>query len=219
MAIGVAGRWAQPQWCFTPTAAAAIFAGAYFARLGIAALVPIAILGISDLALESHDSIGVMLATYAVMTVPVLFGRWLRTSEGRANTLVRLAVCGLVPAILFWLVSNFAVWAFQSDYEKSWAGLTHCYLTSRAVLPLDARRRRVLPGGAVRLRRAGGIAASAIPQAAASGTSHTALEEFRRCCVCGRFGARLDGATNLAAHRRPLWRRLPSRRCRSNWPQ
>ena len=122
------GGWAQPQWCFTPTAAATIFAGCYFARLGVAALVPIAILGISDLALESHDSIGVMLATYAVMTVPVLFGRWLRTSEGRANTLVRLAVCGLVPAILFWLVSNFAVWAFQSDYEKSWAGLMHCYL-------------------------------------------------------------------------------------------
>ena len=24
-------------------------------------------------------------------------------------------------------MSNFAVWAFQSDYEKSWAGLVHCY--------------------------------------------------------------------------------------------
>jgi hypothetical protein len=127
VAIGVAGRWAQPEWCFTPTAAAAIFAGAYFARLGIAALVPIAILGISDLALESHDSFGVMLATYAVMTLPVLFGRWLKSSEGRANSLVRLAICGLVPAILFWLVSNFAVWAFQSDYEKSWSGLMLCY--------------------------------------------------------------------------------------------
>ncbi len=41
--------------------------------------------------------------------------------------MLRLAICGLVPATLFWLVSNFAVWAFQSDYEKSWAGLVHCY--------------------------------------------------------------------------------------------
>lgn len=128
VAIGVAGRWAQPEWCFTPTAAAAIFAGAYFARLGIAALVPIAILGISDFALESHDNFAVMIATYAVMTVPVLFGRWLRDSEGRGNTVLRLAICGLVPATLFWLVSNFAVWAFQSDYEKSVAGLVQCYL-------------------------------------------------------------------------------------------
>jgi len=125
--IGVVGRWAQPEWCFTPTAAAAIFAGSYFTRLGVAALVPLAILGISDFALQSHNSLGVMLATYAVMTVPVFFGRWLRNSEGRANTVVRLAICGLLPATLFWLVSNFAVWAFQSDYEKSWSGLMHCY--------------------------------------------------------------------------------------------
>lgn len=128
VSIGVAGRWAQPEWCFTPTAAAAIFAGCYFARLGVAALVPIAILGISDLALESHDSFAVMFATYAVMTVPVFFGRWLRNSEGGASTAVRLAICGLLPATLFWLVSNFAVWAFQSDYEKTWGGLMHCYL-------------------------------------------------------------------------------------------
>jgi hypothetical protein len=125
--IGVAGRWAQPEWCFTPTAAAAIFAGWYFARLGVAALVPIAILGISDLTLESHDNLGVMFSTFAVMTLPVLFGRWLRTSEGTARTAARLALCGLLPATLFWLVTNFAVWAFQSDYEKSWAGLMHCY--------------------------------------------------------------------------------------------
>lgn len=127
VSIGVAGRWAQPEWCFTPTAATAIFAGCYFARLGVAALVPIAILGMSDLALESHDSLGVMLATYAIMTVPVLLGRWLRTSEGKAQTAARLAICGLLPAMLFWLVSNFAVWAFQSDYERSWTGLVRCY--------------------------------------------------------------------------------------------
>lgn len=127
VAIGVAGRWGQPEWCFTPTAAAAIFAGWYFTRLGVAALVPIAILGVSDLALESHNSFGVMAATYAVMTVPVLFGRWLRASEGGANSIARLVICGLLPATLFWIVSNFAVWAFQSDYEKSFTGLIECY--------------------------------------------------------------------------------------------
>ena len=44
VAIGVAGRWGQPQWCFTPTAAAAIFAGYYFSRIGMALIVPFAIL-------------------------------------------------------------------------------------------------------------------------------------------------------------------------------
>ena len=33
IAIGVAGRWGQPQWCFTPTAAAAIFAGFWWSHV------------------------------------------------------------------------------------------------------------------------------------------------------------------------------------------
>lgn len=127
VSIGVAGRWAEPQWCFTPTAAVTIFAGWYFRRLNVAAVVPLSILGISDLALEAHNNFGVMLLTYAAMTVPVLFGRWLRASEGRPQSVVRLVLCGLLPATIFWLVSNFAVWAFQSDYEKTWAGLVQCY--------------------------------------------------------------------------------------------
>ena len=71
IAIGVAGRWGQPQWCFTPTAAAAIFAGYYFTRLRVAALVPFAILLISDLSLPAYNSYRVMIATYAIMILPV----------------------------------------------------------------------------------------------------------------------------------------------------
>lgn len=125
--IGVAGRWAQPEWCFTPTAAVAVFAGFYFSRFAIAALVPMAVLVISDLILPAYDSLAVMMATYAVMTVPVLFGRLLRGRHSTWSTAWRWAVCGLLPAVLFYVVTNFAVWAFQSDYEKSLAGLVHCY--------------------------------------------------------------------------------------------
>ena len=127
VAIGVAGRWGQPEWCFTPIAATAIFAGYHFSRWAIAVLVPLAILSISDLLLPAHDSVGVMIATYAVMTVPVWLGRMLTRSDGGWRSAWRWAVCGLVPATLFWLVSNFAVWAFQSDYEKTLAGLMRCY--------------------------------------------------------------------------------------------
>jgi len=126
VAIGVAGRLGQPQWCFTPMAAAAVFAGLYFPRVIVAVLVPLAILGISDQWLLAHDSVSVMLATYGVMTLPVWFGRGLR----RGVTGLRLAVCGLLPATIFWLTTNFAVWAFQSYYEKSLAGLVECYLAA-----------------------------------------------------------------------------------------
>jgi hypothetical protein len=129
IAIGVAGRWGQPVWCFTPTAAAATFAGFYFSRAAIAVLVPLAILGISDQALPAYNNVSVMLATYAVMAAPVWLGRMLRERPGaRAAAAWRWAVCGIVPATLFFVVSNFAVWAFQSDYENSLAGLQECYL-------------------------------------------------------------------------------------------
>lgn len=125
--IGVAGRWGQPEWCFTPTAAAAIFAGLYFERLAIAAMVPIAILAISDLLLPAYNSVPVLLATYAIMTVPVCFGRLQRGDQSKWSTIMRWALFSILPATLFFIVSNFAVWAFQSDYEKSLAGLAHCY--------------------------------------------------------------------------------------------
>ena len=127
IAIGVAGRWGQPEWCVTPTAAAAIFAGLYFSRVAIAVLVPIAILAISDLLLPAYNSIPVMIATYAVMIVPVWFGRSQRGGHPRWLAASRWMLFGLLPATLFYLVSNFAVWAFQSDYEKSLSGLAHCY--------------------------------------------------------------------------------------------
>ena len=130
VAIGVAGRWGQPQWEVTPTAAAAVFAGVYFSRIAIAVLVPIAILVISDLLLPAYNSVPVLIATYAVMTAPVWLGRWMRGESRTAAIAWKSALCGLVPATLFFIVTNFAVWAFQSDYEKSLAGLAECYLAA-----------------------------------------------------------------------------------------
>lgn len=130
IAIGVAGRWGQPEWDFTPTAAAAIFAGLYFPRVAIAVLVPLAILAISDLILPAYDSVPVLIATYAVMIVPVWFGRLQRGEQSRGRKAAKWALFGLLPATLFYVVTNFAVWAFQSSYEKSLAGLGECYLAA-----------------------------------------------------------------------------------------
>jgi hypothetical protein len=130
IAIGVAGRWGQPQWAVTPTAAAAIFAGLYFSRLAIAALVPLAILAITDLMLPAYDSIPVMLATYAIMTLPVCLGRMQRCDQPRWLAGSKWALFPFVPATAFYIVTNFAVWAFQSSYEKSLAGLGQCYLAA-----------------------------------------------------------------------------------------
>jgi hypothetical protein len=167
VSIGVAGRWSQPEWGFTPIAAATVLAGYHFKRQTIAVLVPLAILGISDLLLPAYDNVPVMLATYAAMTVPVWFGRSLRGGQGVWSKTWRWAVCGLVPATLFYLVSNFAVWAFQSDYEKSLAGLMQCYAAAvpffRAMLVGDVFYLAALTGcwalAGIQLRRPVGLRA------------------------------------------------------------
>jgi hypothetical protein len=130
VAIGVAGRLGQPEWEVTPTAAAAIFAGLYFSRVAIALLVPISILAISDLILPAYDNWPVMFATYVVMVVPVWFGRLQRGERSRWLAVVRWPLFALLPATIFYIVTNFAVWAFQSNYEKSLAGLGQCYLAA-----------------------------------------------------------------------------------------
>lgn len=128
VAIGVAGRWGQPDWCITPIAATSLLAGYWFGRSSIAALVPLTTMLISDIALDGYQNFGVMLAVYAAMTAPVLLGRWLRRGEG-ARWVAKLAASSLLPATLFFLVSNLAVWAWSTQpyYEKSVAGLVHCY--------------------------------------------------------------------------------------------
>jgi hypothetical protein len=142
VAIGVTGRWGEPTWCFTPVAAAALFAGLYFSRLAIALLVPIATLAITDLALPAHSNLTVLIATYAIMTAPVFLGRLQRGEQSPWRSAAKWALFGLVPATLFYIVTNFAVWAFQSDYETSLSGLIHCYWAAvpfyRAMIAGDA---------------------------------------------------------------------------------
>jgi hypothetical protein len=128
VAIGVAGRWGQPVWEFTPIAATTIFAGFYFSRAAIAVMVPLATLAIGDVfLLPAHDNVPVIIATYGAMMLPVWLGRWVRSDAQRTKAVWRWAVCGLGPATVFFVATNFAVWAFQSDYPKTLAGLIECY--------------------------------------------------------------------------------------------
>lgn len=141
IAIGVFGRWGQPDWCFTPTAAVAVFAGFHFARISIAALVPLAVLGISDLALPAYYNRGVMFTVHVALVLPVLLGWSLKRRSGVGTTAVKCLACGLVPATIFFLATNWAVWQFQSDYEPTLAGLAACYAAAvpfyRAMLAGD----------------------------------------------------------------------------------
>ena len=129
LAIGVLGRWAQPDWNFTPIAAVTALGGFYFRRLLPAVLLPVSILAISDLTLAAHNSWPILVTVHAMMIVPLLIGRSARNTSGW-QAAWRWGLCGVVPDTAFYLVTNLAVWAFKGIYDKTFAGLAACYVAA-----------------------------------------------------------------------------------------
>lgn len=141
VAIGVAGRWGQPDWCITPLAATGLLAGYWFRNLLVAMMVPITAMLISDIALPSYDSYAVLLTVYVALGMSALIGRPMRREiSSKLAGLARLVSCTIGPAIFFFVSTNFAVWASSERYAKTLGGLAECYT---AALPF---LRRMLAG-------------------------------------------------------------------------
>ena len=126
LAFGVLGRWAQPDWNFTPLAAISVLGGYYFRSLLPAVLLPVGTLAVSDMILPAHDNWIILLSVHLMMVLPLALGRSARNAEGW-QAAWRWGMCGVVPATAFFVVTNFAVWAFTNHYEKTLAGLFRCY--------------------------------------------------------------------------------------------
>lgn len=126
LAIGVVGRWYELAWNFTPLAAVTVLGGYYFRQLLPAVLLPISILTVSNLVLPAYPHWQVHLSVYVMMLVPLVLGRAARGAQGWQQA-KHFALCGFVPATLFFAVTNFAVWAFTPYYAKTLAGLASCY--------------------------------------------------------------------------------------------
>jgi hypothetical protein len=125
VAFGVLGRRFQPEWNFTPTAALALFSGFFFTDRRVAWLLPIAILAASNLWLDSYNHAGEMLAVYGSFLIPVALGALMR----RRFTFARVAVSSIASSVLFFLITNSAVWLYRRGdaYVDSLAGLIACY--------------------------------------------------------------------------------------------
>lgn len=126
LTLGVVGRWYELAWNFTPLAAVTVLGGYYFRQLLPALLLPIGILTISNLILPAYPHWQVQLSVYVMMLLPLALGRAAREARGwkRAK---HFAICGFIPATAFFVVTNFAVWAFTPYYAKTLAGLANCY--------------------------------------------------------------------------------------------
>ena len=119
--IGVAGRFFPHLWNATPIVAIALFAGVYMgARYAI--ILPLAVMLITDFFIGFYQ-FEVMLAVYGSFALIGLIGYLI--SKIKSSPVIILS--SMVSAILFYFVTNWAVWQFSPLYQKTLAGLLTSY--------------------------------------------------------------------------------------------
>jgi hypothetical protein len=108
---------------FTPIAAIALFGGAQFSSKRIAFLVPLLGLLLSDLVFGFFPITPVVYGSFALM---VCMGIWMH----RRHSVPRIAFAAVASAILFFILTNFGVWAIDNLYPKTVGGLVDCYIAA-----------------------------------------------------------------------------------------
>jgi hypothetical protein len=121
VALAAALRIAPHPWNFTPVGAMALFSGATIRDRRLAFLFTILALLVGDIFIGFHR---LMPLVYASFLVSVAIGYWLRDRR----SLGRITLATLLGAMQFFLVTNFAVWAFGLSYPRNSAGLLACYV-------------------------------------------------------------------------------------------
>lgn len=106
---------------FTPIAAISLFAGYYFRSKWIFVL-PILILLLSDIFIGFYN-MEIMLAVYLSFAIIPFFGFFIKGK----NKTIKTVFASLSGSILFFVITNFAVWLFGSWYSHDFAGLISCY--------------------------------------------------------------------------------------------
>lgn len=126
---------------FAPMTAIALFAAATFADRRLAIVTPLVALFISDLCIEAMYHLGLMTTwsiypgmwvTYLALLLVTLMGFLLRTHR----TVPAIAGATLAGSTLFFVVTNFVVWAGADLYPHTLAGLVTCY---EAAIPFFRR--------------------------------------------------------------------------------
>jgi len=114
---------------FTPVAALALFAGAHFEQRRWAFIVPLAAMILSDLALQALYGYGwhsTLPAVYASFVAVVGIGLALRDRRRPGP----VAAAALASSLLFFVVTNLAVWADGLLYPRTAGGLVECYVAA-----------------------------------------------------------------------------------------
>ncbi len=115
-----------PHWPnFTPVAALALFGAATFDRKWLGLAAPLAAMLLSDALIGFHSSMGAVYLSFALT--------WLLGVYALKNpTAGRIATVSVLSSVLFFLITNFAVWYGSSFYPQTVQGLMTCYAAGLA---------------------------------------------------------------------------------------
>ncbi len=110
---------------FAPITAMALFGGAYITDKRLAFIVPLLAMIISDLFIGFHAS---QLIVYGCFMLITLIGFRLKDNK----SVGRIALASVLGSTLFFVITNFAVWALGSYYPSTiypltFAGLVECF--------------------------------------------------------------------------------------------
>jgi hypothetical protein len=105
-------------WNFTAVGAMALFSGARMPNKWMAFVAPLLSLLWTDAVIGFHSTAIYVYAAVALITIIGFFSQ---------NNYTKVAIGTLLGSVLFFLITNFGVWAAQDLYPMTLKGLSRCY--------------------------------------------------------------------------------------------
>ena len=106
---------------FTPVIAAAVMSGYLFKNIYISSVVLLLSMFLSDLVIGTYGN-------FIFVYFSLLLIMFLCTKINKKLNFKKLFLLSLFSALIFFLITNFGVWAFSNMYSKNLNGLLYCYL-------------------------------------------------------------------------------------------
>lgn len=116
--LAVATRLIPHPPNFAPIGGLALFSGANFKKKS-ALLIPLTAMFFSDIFLGLHKTIPYVYASFIIIA---LIGRLIKNNKWQS-----LLKASLTSSVLFFLITNFGVWATGTMYQKNLSGLMQSY--------------------------------------------------------------------------------------------
>jgi hypothetical protein len=120
--VGVLARTLPHPPNVTPLTAIALLGGVYLTRRWTI-LLPLTIVALSDSVIGWHSTVPF---TWSAFALTGLVSWWVRVRPSMA----RIVTGSLSGSLVFFLLTNFGVWATQNLYPKTIEGLWQCYVAA-----------------------------------------------------------------------------------------